>query len=992
MKVVVCFLFSIASVLCTTKTLAQNDTFSKVLKNNWAIQSSINTSEDGQTISKPGFNIKGWYATTMPSTILETLVNNKVVKNPYYGDNLVESKGFFSSSEYLSNMPKDSPYSVPWWFRTEFILPKGTDSDYLWLNLSSINYKANIWLNGHLIADTSTIEGAHRLYELDITQHAVRGGENCLSIEVFPPLEGTDLSIRWMQGSRTMPDKNTGIWYDVKVVKNGPLKLRHPQVITDLDLPDTSKAFIKIATEIKNQYDEDIQGILKGVIRPVNNLAEGGSSSGGQQTYAFEREISLKANSTEKFTASIEINDPQLWWPNGSGKQELYDLHLTTNPINQAISDQDNIRFGIREVSSYLEDFKHSENHLVRIFKINGKNIFIKGGNWTQTLMMEDDLKRNKAEIQHMLNLNFNTIRTEGFWGSDKFFDLCDTYGIMIFDGFNCCSIWERWDKWTDRTFEIAGKSLRDQVVRKRNHPAFIDWLLGSDNPPPLKVEKMYVDIIEKYDGTRPYQTNAMNTTTPLCGCSGLDHDPYPETYTYLPPSAWYGMKPKDENGNFGPYEFFEFNTEVGPAGEIIPQIESVRAMLPKEKLWPPNKSWEMRLSADSLSIPATEAFNKRYGQPLDLESYSLKAQVFQKESFRAMTEAFRKNKYKASGLLIYRLNAGWPSFSYFLYDFNLRGTGAYAGVQQGFEPLHILYTYDDQSVVVVNDLYNDFNNLKLTAQILNFDMTQKYWKTESLDIVSDEAKAVFKIPEIQGLSPIYFLNLELRDLEKNLVSSNFYWLTTQKDEVADFNELMKLPPVKLQISAKYQDKGVASKVTIKISNPSNHLAFFINPKLLNGLHGEELLPTYWSKTFLSIVPGGIAEITVNFNASDLNGNTPHISLDGWNIEPIEISLDSLNKEVTPILGYKNIDIPKIIKSGQEFDIKLSVTNTSTTGKALLKGQQYLFINNQSVSFKRIALGPGESKTLSWPSLKIHKPGKHTIKIGTMKPVTITVK
>jgi len=320
----------------------------------------------------------------------------------------------------------------------------------------------------------------------------------------------------------------------------------------------------------------------------------------------------------------------------------------------------------------------------------------------------------------------------------------------MIFDGFNCCSIWERWKHWTKHTYEIAGKSFRDQIIRKRNHPCFVDWFLGSDNHPPLDVEQMYVNIAEKYDGTRSYQSNAMMDTTVVCGCTGVSHDPYPETYAYLPPSVWY------TGGKFGKYEFREFNTEVGPGGEQIPPIESMREMMPKEDLWPISESWDLRLFKE-LSSPARKAFFERYGKPEDIESYTVRAQVFQKEAFRAMVEAYRKNKYQASGILIYRLNAGWPALCFHLYDYFLRPNGAFYRIQKGFEPLHIQYSYDDSTVFVVNDLYRNFENLKARAEVFNLDITRKYSCSVKFDIQKDTSMAVFKIPIIRGLSQTYF-------------------------------------------------------------------------------------------------------------------------------------------------------------------------------------------------------------------------------------------
>ncbi len=979
--------------ILTGNLFAQSATNYKLLKKNWNIQSSGKLTESGNEISKAGFKTKNWYPATMPSTILETLVKNGVYKDPYYGNNLTEVGGYFpvTSSMYLYDLPEDSPFSVPWWFRTEFDLPE--EDDYIWLHLSSINYKANIWLNGSLIADTVEIEGAHRLYDLDISDKVVRGGKNCLAIEIVTPVNGTDMSIRWMQGSRMVPDKDAGIWYDVKLSRNKALKIRYPHVITDLNLPDTTKAYLTVTTDVYNNSEKTVQGELQGNILPVNNISEGGNSSGGFDRYEFSEKVSLKPHETKQVRICIKMDNPALWWPHMSGKQNLYDLNLTMKDQSGKHTDENTTRFGVREITSTLEDFFPGvDQKLVRVFQVNGKNVFVKGGNWTETMMMEENPERNEAEVLSMLNMNFNAIRTEGFWGTDHFFDLCDKYGIMIFDGFNCCSIWERWDAWSERSYEIAGLSFRDQILRKRNHPAFVDWLLGSDNPVPFRVEKMYVDTLTKHDGTRPYQNNSMYSTTPFCGCSGIDHDPYPDTYIYLHPTTWYGMKKLNENGDYGPYEFLEFNTEVSPGGEQIPPMESMRAMMPKEDLWPINKTWELRQSSDAYSVNATKIFDFRYGKPSDLESYTAKAQVFQKEAFRAMTEAFRKNKYKASGILIYRVNAGWPSLCYFLYDYYLRPNGAYAGVKQGFEPLHIQYSYDDSTIMVVNDLYKGFKNLKVSAKVLNLDMTEKYSKITNLSIDEDIVMTAFTLPlNLKDLSETYFLSLKLEDESSHLISSNFYWLSTKHDTVASFSTLMELPTTKIVAEGKFADNGAHSTVKVKISNPTDQLAFFINPKILNGLHGDELLPAYWSAKYFSLLPNETREINVVFDKKDLKGNEPCLLLEGWNTDPVEISLSD-NADVTPVYQYNKVKTVKSLKSDQEFTVKLNVKNSAKKGTALLKSRQYLFIDGEPVSYRRVALAPGEEKQLTWTSLKINSPGSHEIKVGNMKAVRLMVK
>jgi len=993
MKFLFRFYLSVVTMLFVNGLKAQVEFKPELLKQNWKIQSSKKVSEAGSKVSKPGYSTKGWYDATMPTTILDALVKAGEVDDPYFGDNLTKTMGYFevTSSMYLYDLPKESPFSVPWWFRTEFNLSEG--NDYIWLHLSSVNYKANVWVNGHLVADTIEIEGAHRLYDLDITDYVVRGGKNILALEIVTPVRGTDMSIRWMQGSRMVPDKDAGIWYDVKLIKNGKIKIRYPHIVTDFNLPDTSVAYVTITVDMYNNSEEAVSGMLDGTILPVDNLAEGGSSDGGSDNYDFSENISLKAHETKQVKVCVKMDSPALWWPNGAGNQNLYDLVMEVKDNEGKLTDNSTTRFGVREITSTLEDFfPDVDQKLVRVFQVNGKNIFIKGGNWTETVMMEENPQRNEAEIKNMINMNFNAIRTEGFWGTDHFFDLCDQYGIMIFDGFNCCSIWERWDAWSERSYEIAGLSFRDQIIRKRNHPAFVDWLLGSDNPVPFEVEKMYVDTLKKYDGTRPYQNNSMYSTTPFCGCSGIDHDPYPDTYIYLHPTIWYGMKEKDENGNYGPYEFLELNTEVSPGGEQIPPIESMRAMMPKEELWPISKSWKIRQSSDAYSVNATNVFDFRYGKPDDLESYTLKAQVFQKEAFRAMVEAFRKNKYKSSGILIYRVNAGWPSLCYYLYDYNLRAGGAYSAVQQAYEPLHVQYSYDDSTVVVSNDFHKSFDNLTVCAKVFNFDMSEKYAKEEVITIAEDESKSVFKLPlAMDGLSEVYFVNLKLKDNNDNLISENFYWLSAKYDTLAQFTTLMDLPTTKIDVKASYKKNGKHSSVSVTINNPTGKLAFFINPKILIGAHGEELLPSFWSAKYISLLPHESRNIVATFDDATLNGASPYLMIEGWNIEPLELSIKS-EKEVTPEYLYREPEVVRSIKKGKEFDFSIIVKNNARAGKALLKSQQMLTIDGAPVSYKRVALAPGEEKQLIWTSLSIHKKGTHKLQVGQSKPIEIVVR
>jgi exo-1,4-beta-D-glucosaminidase len=200
---------------CTSQSAPQK---SLLLRDNWAIQSSKEVKGDGMEISITSYQPEKWYPATVPSTVFGTLVENKVYPDPYYGTNIESVPGYISRRG--GEIPAESPFKASWWYRTVFTLPADFKSRNTWIKFHSINYKANIWLNGHLIADTTTVEGAYRLYNFNITQYALSGKQNCLALEILPP-KGNDLTITWVDWNPTPPDKGMGIWYDIAVHSTG---------------------------------------------------------------------------------------------------------------------------------------------------------------------------------------------------------------------------------------------------------------------------------------------------------------------------------------------------------------------------------------------------------------------------------------------------------------------------------------------------------------------------------------------------------------------------------------------------------------------------------------------------------------------------------------------------------------------------------------------------------------------------------------------------
>ena len=391
---------------------------------------------------------------------------------------------------------------------------------------------------------------------------------------------------------------------------------------------------------------------------------------------------------------------------------------------------------------------------------------------------------------------------------------------------------------------------------------------------PPADVEKKYIKVLNEYDGTRPYQSSATKDSSAIAGYTGLYMGPYPKVYSYRSPVYWYGK--------------LEFNTEAGPSGEQIPPIETMRKMMPENELWPISNSWNIRLHK-AFFPDARTALESRYGKPEGVMEYSVKSQVLQYEATRAMFEAFAGNKYRSSGIIYWMYNSAWPSLYWQLYDYFFAPNGAFYGTKKACEVLHIQYSYDDGSICAVNGYYKEFNGLKATAKLYNFNMEEKYSKEVAFNIKADESKKVILREWPKDLGDVFFLKVELKDATGKEISSNFYWLSAKGDETADFTELNKLPEVKLNfsVSSIRKEKGRCF-ATVEIENPSSSLAFSVNPKIIRRDSKDLVLPVFWEDNYFSLLPKEKIKINVEFNAEDLNGEKPLLAIDGWNISHVE--------------------------------------------------------------------------------------------------------
>jgi exo-1,4-beta-D-glucosaminidase len=322
--------------------------------------------------------------------------------------------------------------------------------------------------------------------------------------------------------------------------------------------------------------------------------------------------------------------------------------------------------------------------------------------------------------------------------------------------------------------------------------------------------------------------------------------------------------------------------------------------MLGSDHLWPIDDVWKLHAGGGVFHEldNYTNALSARFGTAHSVDEYAEKSQLMAYEGIRAMFEAYSRNKYESTGVIQWMLNNSWPSMIWHLYDYYLRPGGGYFGAKIAMQALHPMYSSDDRSIWVVSSQYKDAAGLQLQAKVYNLDMTVKFSRAVTLDAGADSTQRLFALPEVQGLTPVYFLKLVLSDNSGKLVGSNFYWLSTSPETInwstsnwyttstltsADYTALSQLPKVHLAVSERTRRTGDQTITHVTIRNPSDSLAFGIRLKLDRGPQGEEILPVLWEDNYFSLLPHESREIVVTYATSSLGSAKPAIEAKGWN-------------------------------------------------------------------------------------------------------------
>ena len=876
------------------------------LRDGWQIRSSRLAGNDGEAISSSRTDTRGWYISSVPVTVLSALVRNGVYPNPYFGKNnlrIPDLNDAFNEKQDLlrfSHIPGQNPWNRPYWYRKTFRIPESFQEKEILLQLTEINYKAEVWLNSQQIADTSTVIGMERRFRFNITDYVDLRQENVLAVAVYPPdhpgepspppinitdhpgrnlgadgditLDYTKWDALGWDWQPAIRDRDMGMTDEVFLIATGPVEIRDPYMAARLPLPDTSFAYLLTEVTLINHSNQVQKGELEIDIQAIGY---------NDPPVQFSLPVCLQPGEIRTLRLTPNENDllklkhPRLWWPVGWGRPDRYRFTMTVH-IHGRVSHQVSDEFGIRNIQTFMGNRE-------RVYRMNGHDCYMKGGNWVIDMMLNWTASRYIQEMQLSSACYMNIQRVWGPTGVPPriLFRAADSMGIMIWQDF----LNDFWGCWKNDPKFKPPKDLfyacsADIVKKLRNHPCLILWCGGNE-------------------GSNQYESLIMHRLLP-------EKDPWGGR-SYLRISNGDGLHGGGPYHTIRPKDYFEherltgFSSEIGPSG--VPVLSSLYKFLPElGKTWTDDKfplygdwgyhdanergQWDPRKFSHYDNI-----LRQDYGAPAEksaagVADYAQKAQLVNYDVYRAVVEAVNQDLWKASsGFALWKFNASWPSLTWQLFDWYLAANSGFYAVQNGCEPVHVQWNRDTGSVSIVNTSLQNRSGIRLSASVWN-EESQEIWQHEERCYVPANAamETGWHLPESNALE---FVRLALTDSTGSVLSNNTYWRHPEND----FTGLMSLPVVHLKVNYTLQKSETETAAHIDVQNPGDKVAFFTNFNIVGRESREAVVPLYCSENYITLFPGESRSVTIKYSNSDLT-EKPLLVWEGVNVESGELALE----------------------------------------------------------------------------------------------------
>lgn len=810
---------------------------------------------------------RAWVSATVPGTVLSSYIDNGAVPDPYYGDNNLHISESYFLHDFVYRGTMD------------FSKPAGSQAaDRVWLNFDGINWKADVSLNGQALG---SIEGAFTTARFDVTD-IIREGSNDVEVLIHTPANpgtskcntiwkdapnggrlGADnptfhasIGWDWIPGIR---DRNIGIWNDIYFSTSGSVTVEDTFVDTVLD--EQGAAHVNITATLENHGGSPVEGIWKASVGDSTLICRATVPAGGSTSVG----------------GVMIMKEPRLWWPNGYGEQNLYEVRSAFYPgmpatgaqaagaqtgtaagaqtagepgtASPVASDEDIFTTGLREMTYSTEDGRLT-------VWVNGRRLAGRGGNWG---FSEATLRYRAREYDIAVGLhkaqNFTMIRN---WvcqtGDNEFYDACDRHGIMVWQDFWLANPGDG----PEPDDEAMFMQNADNFMRRiRNHPSIAFWCGRNEGMPPASLNKA---LQEKVSELCPNSFYIPDSSHGVVGGNGK--------YNRWSAEEYFG------NWNMAPEKWGQNRIHSERGMPNVPNYESLVKFIPEEHLWPQDLMWAIHdwtLQSAQKVGTFNDAVESMFGMPGSAERFCQLAQWVNYDGFRAI---FESRSQQRRGILLWMSHSAWPSMVWCTYDYWFDPTAAFFGCKKGCEPLHIQWNPVTRMVEVVNYSAGDQCGLTAKAQVLDMWGNLVSEHSAIIDSREDSTVELFELT-VPGTGaangaagteaaaatgtgaepdcpPVYYFRLII-SRDDTLLAENFY---VEGSETDNFKALLSLP--KARLSSKWDGS------TLTLSNVSPTPAMMVRITARDRRSGERVLPVLYSDNYFHLMPGQSRSISIS--------------------------------------------------------------------------------------------------------------------------------
>ena len=710
-----------------------------------------------------------WYDATVPGCVHTDLLNHKLIPDPFYRDNEKKVQWVDKYSwEYATDIQVDK---------------RMAERKYLELCFKGLDTYADVYLNDNLILNADNM---FREWKVDVKKF-IREGTNSLRIHFHSPVVmgllnrdkwdieapmGFNLDfgpgfisaaggisdlpqigpyIRkagYMFGwdwSPTLP--TSGIWRPVYLTAWDEARISNIQLVQNSISPKNAavRAIVEIESASEKQGSVQISYEIKGIVKVVEPVITG-----------------LKAGKN-LVAVDIQIANPQIWWPNGLGAHPVYKFTASLKENNLEL-DRDSVRTGLRTVRLVTDSDKYGRSFY---FEINGIPVFAKGADYIPT-----DIFPSRTTPEHYRTLlasaaeaNINMLRVwgGGIYESDLFYDLCDEYGIMIWQDFAFAIAITPGDDWFLKTVK---PELADNIIRLRNHPSIVFWCGNNET------EMLWDLLVKRFFGFKLAEQNValldnllkMVPVTPvkkettekvLKAYDDIYYKLIPDALKefdlngrpYWPSSPVGGFK-EPANANSGDMHYYiayanarfeayyasrsRFYSEHG--FQAFPDFNTVRKFtVPGDwnYLSPIMQHHQRAMGGNQVLDKYMKMY---YHYPKDFETYLYVSQVMQADVMKIAFETHRRSRPYTMGTLYWQLNDVWPVASWSSMDYLNHWKALHFQVRNSFKDVIVVPQFyrDTFKLYVVSDSLRPF---RATAAVRITDFNGKELKKITLPV-----------------------------------------------------------------------------------------------------------------------------------------------------------------------------------------------------------------------------------------------------------------